>query len=210
MSFEDIADQIEGISGASGAKQLVGRALKKLQLSQVHFPEDFEKIRSEALRFWANALVDLEALEGRGSTRINIISKSDAYGLPSFRTFLWSGMVDKAYKSLRRDMEKSLKADIVASDLPASIQTMILNQAVGNSEPSSRKIGLKLDRSDPDMSLDERDQIVQTATALVDDLAKRAEDLGSLTPGLYERAMDSWNKLGTSAKMQLVMDSMQG
>jgi hypothetical protein len=48
LSFEEIADELEGISGASGAKQLVGRALKKLQLTQVHFPEDFEKVRGVA------------------------------------------------------------------------------------------------------------------------------------------------------------------
>jgi hypothetical protein len=87
---------------------------------------------------------------------------------------------------------------------------MVLNQAVGNSEPSSRKLGLKLDRTDPEISLDERDQIVQVATALVDDLKEKAEDLGSLTPGLYDRAMSSWNNLGNSTKMQLVMASMQG
>jgi hypothetical protein len=209
LSFEEIADELEGISGASGAKQLVGRALKKLQLTQVHFPEDFEKVRGVALNYWANALVDLEALEPEEAQELTAAGQ-DAFELPSFRTFLWDGMLDKAYKSLRRDMEKSLKAEIAASDIPTSIQTMVLNQAVGNSEPSSRKLGLKLDRADPEMSLDERDQIVQAATAMVDDLKEKAEDLGSLTPGLYDRAMSSWNKLGNSTKMQLVMASMQG
>jgi|LWDU01.1.fsa_nt_gi hypothetical protein len=209
LSFEEIADELEGISGASGAKQLVGRALKKLQLTQVHFPEDFEKVRGVALNYWANALVDLEALEPEEAQELTAAGQ-DAFELPSFRTFLWNGMLDKAYKSLRRDMEKSLKAEIAASDIPASIQTMVLNQAVGNSEPSSRKLGLKLDRTDPEISLDERDQIVQVATALVDDLKEKAEDLGSLTPGLYDRAMSSWNNLGNSTKMQLVMASMQG
>ena len=209
LSFEEIADELEDISGASGAKQLVGRALKKLQLTQVHFPEDFEQVRAEALNYWANALVDLEALESEEAQEL-ITAGDAAYELPSFRMFLWDGMLDKAYKSLRRDMEKSLKAEIISADLPSSIQAMVLNQAVGNSEPSSRKIGLKLDRSEPDMSLDERDQIVQTATMMVDDLKQKADDLGSLTPGLYDRAMESWNKLGNSAKMQLVMSSMQG
>ena len=54
------------------------------------------------------------------------------------------------------------------------------------------------------MSMEERDLQVLDATALVERLETQYEDLGSLTPGLADRAIASWESKSQSRQMEIV------
>ena len=201
-SFEDLADMIPGVSGASGAKQYVNRTLKKLQTLQKHFPEDLGPIKERALFAFTRASVNLDLFSEEEVEEIGWANPQWAE-LDAFRIFQDEGFILPGHQSLLRDMGKELRKEIKDSDLDPSIHEMVYNQAVGNSEPSARKLGLKLQRKNPDMSMEERDLQVLDAGALVDRLEKQYEDLGSLSPGLADRAIDAWESKSQSRQMEI-------
>ena len=201
-SFEDIADMIPGVTGASGAKQYVNRVLKKLQTLEKHFPGDIGPIRDRALYAFTRASVNLDLFPQEEVEEIGWTNPEWA-SLDAFRIFQDEAFIRPGHQSLLRDMGKELRKEIQDSDIDPAVHEMIFNQAVGNSEPSARKIGLKLQRKNPDMSMEERDLQVLDAEALVDRLEKQYEDLGTLTPGLADRAIDAWESKSQSRQLEI-------
>jgi len=201
-SFESLVDMIPGVTGASGAKQYVNRVLKKLQTLQKHFPEDLAPIRDRALYAFTRAAVNLDLFPAEEVEEIGWTNQQWAE-LDAFRIFQDEAFIRPGHQSLLRDMGKEIRKEIKDSDIDPAVHEMIFNQAVGNSEPSPRKIGLKLQRKNPDMSMEERDLQVLDATALVERLEKQYEDLGSLTPGLADRAIDAWESKSQSRQLEI-------
>ena len=146
-SFEDLADMIPGVTGASGAKQYVNRTLKKLQTLQKHFPGDLEPIQQRALYAFTRASVNLDLFPQEDVEEIGWTNPKWAE-LDAFRMFQDEGFILPGHQSLLRDMGKELRKEIKDSDLDPSIHEMVYNQAVGNSEPSARKLGLKLTKKE--------------------------------------------------------------
>ena len=207
-SFEDIADMIPGVSGASGAKQYVNRVLKKLQTLQKHFPEDLDPIKERALYAFTRASVNLDLFPQEDVEEIGWTNPKWA-DLDAFRIFQDEAFILPGHQSLLRDMGKKLRQEIKDSKIDKSVHEMIYNQSVGNSDPSPRKIGLKLQRKNPDMTMEERDEQVAKASALVDRLEKQYEDLGSLTPGLADRAIKAWESKSQSRQMEIAAKAWQ-
>jgi hypothetical protein len=118
-----------------------------------------------------------------------------------------AGFILPAHQSLLRDMGKEVRKNISSSGLDPLVHEMVFNQAVGNSPPSPRKIGLKLQRKNPDMSMEERDAEVKKASVLVRKLASQQEDLGSLSPGLAERALSAWDGKSNSRQLKILSDA---
>ena len=205
-SFEDLADLLPGVSGASGAKQTVNRILKKMQTIMKHFPDDLDPIRARARKAFLTGSINADLFE---IEEVDEIGWNDPEwdNLDAFRIFQDEAFILPGHQSLLRDMGKAIRQRISESELNPSIHEMVYNQAVGNSEVSDRKIGLKLQRKNPDMSMEERDIQVLDAGALVEQLAVMYEDLGQLSPGLADRAIASWDKKSPSRQMQMVTDA---
>ena len=208
-SFEDIADILPDVSGASGAKQTINRILNKMQTIMKHFPEDLDPIRARAQKAFLNGsvnagLFDIEEVEEIGW------DDPQWADLDAFRIFQDEAFILPGHQSLLRDMGKTIRTRINDSELDPAIHEMVYNQAVGNSEVSDRKIGLKLQRKNPDMSMEERDIQVLDASALVEQLTVMYEDLGMLSPGLADRAIAAWEKKSQSRQIQMVTDAWQG
>lgn len=207
-SFEDIADMIPGVSGASGAKQYVNRIVKKMQTIQKHFPQDLNAINKRALKSFLTASINLEVFEIEDIEDLGW-ENPEWMELDSFRIFQDEAFILPGHQSLLRDMGKSIRKQISDSDIDPSIREMVFNQAVGNSEASGRKIGLKLQRKNPDLSMADRDVQVKKAVALVGELEKAYEDLGSLSPGLADRAIGDWEKKSKPRQMKIALDAWQ-
>ena len=207
-SYEDLADLLPGVSGASGAKQTVNRILKKLQTLQKHFPEDIQKITPRARKAFVAGSLNLGLFEIDDVENVGW-DAPEWTELDAFRIFQDEAFILPGHQGLLRDMGKAIRQRISESELDPSIHEMVYNQAVGNSEVSERKIGLKLQRKNPDMSMEERDIQVLDAGALVEQLAEMYEDLGQLTPGLADRAIDAWEKKSQSRQLQIVSDAWE-
>tara|TARA_Y100000310_G_scaffold74386_1_gene70623 strand:+ start:3313 stop:4545 length:1233 start_codon:yes stop_codon:yes gene_type:complete len=206
MSFEDLAQEIPGVSGPSGAKQTINRILKKMETLAKHFPDDVDEIRPVARKAFVEGSLDLGLFEQEDVSEVGIDSPMWEK-LDAFRTFMDAGFILPAHQSLLRDMGKEVRKNISSSDLDPLIHEMVFNQAVGNSPVSPRKIGLKLQRKNPDMSMEERDAEVKKASVLVRKLASQQEDLGSLSPGLAERALSSWDGKSNSRQLKILSDA---
>ena len=207
-SFEDLADMLPDVSGASGAKQTLNRILKKMQTIMRHFPDDLAPIQDRALLAFTRASVNLDLFPLEDVEEIGWTNPKWAE-MDAFRIFQDEAFILPGHQSLLRDMGKAIRARINESDLDPSIHEMVYNQAVGNSEASDRKIGLKLQRKNPDMSMEERDIQVLDASALVEQLAVMYQDLGTLSPGLADRAIAAWEKKSQSRQMQIVSDAWE-
>ena len=206
MSFEDLAQEIPGVSGASGAKQTVNRILKKMETLAKHFPGDVDEIRPIARKAFVEGSLDLGLFEQEDVSEVGIDNpmwdKLDA-----FRAFMDAGFILPAHQSLLRDMGKEIRKEISASGLDPLVHEMVFNQAVGNSPSSPRKIGLKLQRKNPDMSMEERDAEVKKASGLVRKLTTQQENLGVLSPGLAERAISAWDGKSNSRQLKILSDA---
>lgn len=91
-----------GIS-TSGVKKLEGDALKHFRLIYDDFPGDMEKIRGFALPAFANALVELEAIDDKDAAELTAGAPID---WPPLRYFIWDGFLTNVYNKMVRDAKK--------------------------------------------------------------------------------------------------------
>ena len=100
VTLADIAQEM-GIS-TSGAKKLEADALKHYRLIYADFPGDIEKIRSFALEFFANALVELDAIDEQDAAELKA-GGAAANQWPPLRYFMWDTFLTNVYNKMVRD-----------------------------------------------------------------------------------------------------------
>ena len=100
VTLADIAAEM-GIS-TSGAKKLEADALKHFRLIYADFPGDIEKIRSFALEYFANALVELDAISPEDAAELKSAGPA-ANEWPPLRYFMWDTFLTNVYNKMVRD-----------------------------------------------------------------------------------------------------------
>jgi hypothetical protein len=93
-----------GIS-TSGAKKLEADALKHYRLIYDDFPNDMDKIRPFALEFFANALLELDAIDEEDAAELKAAPNA-ALGWNPLRHFIWDGFLTNVYNKMVRDAKK--------------------------------------------------------------------------------------------------------
>ncbi len=100
VTLADIADEM-GLS-TSGVKKLEADALKHYRLIYADFPGDIEKIRSFSLEYFANALVELDAIDEEDAAELKAGGQA-ANEWPPLRYFMWDTFLTNVYNKMVRD-----------------------------------------------------------------------------------------------------------
>lgn len=103
VTLAQIADEM-GLS-TSGVKKLEGDALKHFRLIYADFPGDIDQIKSFALDFFANALVELDAIDEEDAAEL-MNAPEDVMMWPPFRYFMWDGFMTNVFNKMVRDAKK--------------------------------------------------------------------------------------------------------
>ena len=118
VTLDQIAQEM-GLS-TSGVKKIEGDALKHFRLIYDDFPGDMDQIHVWALDFFANALLELEAIEQQDADELKSAPDA-ARGWDPLKFFIWDGFLTNVYNKMVRDAKK-LGLDPVEElkDLPAA------------------------------------------------------------------------------------------
>ncbi len=103
VTLAQVADEM-GIS-TSGAKKLEADAMKHFRLIYDDFPGDMDKINAFALQFFANALVELDAIDDQDADELRNAGEA-VVGWPPLRYFIWDGFLTNVYNKMVRDAKK--------------------------------------------------------------------------------------------------------
>jgi len=103
VTLAQIADEM-GLS-TSGIKKLEGDALKHFRLIYDDFPGDMDKINDFALQFFANALVELDAIDDQDADELRNAGEA-IRGWPPLRYFIWDGFLTNVYNKMVRDAKR--------------------------------------------------------------------------------------------------------
>ena len=100
--------QIAGEMGlsTSGVKKLEADALKHFRLIYDDFPGDMDKINEFALQFFANALVELDAIDEQDASELKSAGEA-IRGWGPLRAFVWDGFLTNVYNKMVRDAKKA-------------------------------------------------------------------------------------------------------
>jgi len=86
----------------SGVKKIEADALKHFRLIYDDFPGDMDKIRAFSLEFFANALVELDAIDEQDADELRA-APGAALGWEPLRHFMWDGFMTNVYNKMVRD-----------------------------------------------------------------------------------------------------------
>ena len=103
VTLAQIADEMN--LSTSGVKKLEGDALKHFRLIYDDFPGEIDKIKSFALEFFANALVELDAIDEEDATELKAAPQEVVAWAP-FRLFMWDGFLTNVFNKMVRDAKK--------------------------------------------------------------------------------------------------------
>lgn len=195
-----------GVSGESGAKQWVGRKKKKMAAIHLIGDKQIQKAKNYARDIWVGAL---EASEALSSEESDALKKSD-YTLtnPAFLSFFNLGFLEPALKPIRVQRDKDAKSAIADLGVPPQIEAMIFNQLTGNSPISARKIRLKLNRSFPDMDLEETDNAVQKSVSFIRSNTDKYQKDFLSDADFIKTVKDAWGKKSTQEKMDITYSAI--
>jgi hypothetical protein len=103
VTLAQVAQEM-GLS-TSGVKKLEADALKHFRLIYDDFPDDMDKISDFALQFFANALLELDAINEQDADELKNAGAA-AKAWPPLRHFIWDGFLTNVYNKMVRDAKK--------------------------------------------------------------------------------------------------------
>jgi len=103
VTLAQVAQEM-GLS-TSGVKKLEADALKHFRLIYDDFPDDMDKISDFALQFFANALLELDAINEQDADELKNAGAA-AKAWPPLRYFIWDGFLTNVYNKMVRDAKK--------------------------------------------------------------------------------------------------------
>jgi len=104
VTLAQIAKEM-GLS-TSGVKKIEAQALDHFRLIYHDFPGDIGKIRSFALDFFANALLELDAIDEIDAQELRSAPDA-ALGWAPLRYFMWDGFLNNVYNKMVRDAKRA-------------------------------------------------------------------------------------------------------
>jgi hypothetical protein len=145
MSFEDLAS-VGGYSSPSGARQDIERLLSRMKYLGTELPAgDLEALRDFGAAEFIDEMKANDYLDDEDVVELQQ-NLAAVKNLDSFRFFFVSAILMPAYQEVKRTARKGVEAEIGKLGVPQKTRQTILNQALGETPRSPKKLAAKLTR----------------------------------------------------------------
>ena len=169
MGFDELATA-GGYSSASGARQDIERILSRMKYLGTEIPAGhLEKLQE----FGTSEFIDVMLANGYldDSDAVELQQAPAAVrDLDSFRTFFVTAILMPAYNEVKRTARKKVEAEIEKLGLPKKSKQTVLNQALGETPRSPKKLSNKIIKDFLGQKLGSEDQAQALAVKVNDEM----------------------------------------
>lgn len=206
LSFEEIAE-MEGLAGASGARQMINRMLGRLNyFATTASLDELNRMKDYAAEQFINLLEAEDYIDAEDAKDLRS-SPDQVKSLDSFRFFFVSAFVLPGYKDVNRSASKEVEAEMDRMGIPQGMRQTIMNQVTGQAERDPSMIAKKLQAAaqKEGLSDDEIQKIGDHLNTGFSRLMKLAQPTGDIV----DISIARWNKSRKDKRREVLRQSLQ-
>ena len=206
LSFEEIAE-MEGLAGASGARQLINRLTSRMNyFATTASLDDLKRLKTHAVDVFVT-LLEAEAYIDAEDAKELRAAPDQVKSLDSFRFFFVSAFVLPGYKDVNRRAAKEVEAEMDRMGAPQGMRQTIMNQVTGQSERDPQLIAKKLQAVAQKEGL--TDEEIQSLGGQLKTGFSRLIKLAEPSPDIVDISIAKWAKSRKDKQREILRQSLQ-
>ena len=143
MNFDDMAKEL-GLAGPSGAKQAVGRIVRRLEtIQRLLTPDEITGLHTYATIQFIKGITPLVDEEDVDELKLN---RDIARGLDSYKFFFVNSFITPIYNKIYRDAKKDIQKKLIDSGFPKLSATTVAHILFGETQTTPEKLRRKLEK----------------------------------------------------------------
>jgi hypothetical protein len=203
MNLDDMAKEL-GLAGPSGAKQAVGRIVRRLNtIQRLLTPDEITGLHAFATIQFIKEITPLVDKEDVDELKLN---RDIVKGLDSYKFFFVNSFITPIYNKIYRNAKLDIQQKLVDAGFPKLSATTVSHVLFGESETTPEKLRRKL----------EKDVKKESSALSVDELLERLKELYPALRDISrlesfdigEMARERWDGLSKSRKAKYVTSAL--